>query len=366
MRTMAYQYHDNPSCIGLPTIHNSMGQNRGSTQNLPYAMHPIFMNRKLDVLIALVGCFLCYVSGSSYYDRGQVNVTILFLIFSALFCATDVCIWATKKAAHPDEDSPWPLRIFTFGDLVLALLLLWIFGMGLADTTSGRYEYAGPSTIFRVYGYLAALVCSAFWKQVMASYRKAWLASQPLPSLEPCQRCGYTYALPHPAQPEPYHDFSTQTANARTPLLQRSQAVSHAQMPQQQRHRPVHPRHLHQPPPPQPPNLHAYTGPSAVLTPQSGPLPSSTASSPQQEHHDGKQEALLIGSSFDEGLRDEDELSSSTTTETILPATRGLPARVQDAEVQPALHEPSEVVFVRKKGGKRREKSTGKEDCSAQ
>nr|POF01016.1 hypothetical protein CFP56_20964 [Quercus suber] len=366
---MAYHYIVDSSRIEPPRTYFSRAQNRSITRDLPYAQHPIFPLRRLHCVVAFVGVFLCFIS-TNWYDADVITFTILSLLASIFFCAADVYLWATKKAANPDEDPPWPTRRFIFGDLAMAVVLLFVFAVGFSAVASGPYGYGGPGNVVKAYAFLAALICSsfhacAFWHQLMALYKKAWLASLHLPFHEPCQRCGYT--PPSPSQLNPTQEPGTQGPNIRTPLLQARRVVPYPQpqpQPQQQRYIPNLPQHVHQPPAlAQPPNLHPYVGPSAVLTPHSEASSSSIGAHTESEQQDQRDEGLLIGPGFDEESRYEDEpatpatTATTATTATLVPATRGLPAQVQDAEMEPAPLEPKDaVIVVGKKAGKRRER----------
>ena len=80
----------------------------------------------------------------------------LLLCTSALIAGADLLFYATKKAARPGEDPPWPTIPWMAADVVLAVLLL---GMATAVLNTLTIVYGYRSGSFVVLSAYAALAC---------------------------------------------------------------------------------------------------------------------------------------------------------------------------------------------------------------
>ena len=155
---MARIIPDRSSFIEPPSNISGRVLSRDNRMALPLSSHPIVHLRKATIVIAVIGIVLCCLSSSNYYyDGGTLAASVIFLALSALLCTTDLISYATKKVEHPDEDPKWPLRRWIIVDVIMAVVLQFIFWcaiIGLADF------YGYGTNIVGAYGALADFLCS--------------------------------------------------------------------------------------------------------------------------------------------------------------------------------------------------------------
>ena len=123
---------------------------------IPFRSHPLYLRRKILIIIAVIGIVLSALS-IPIHQGECIIATLLFLIISVIFCAADLYCYAAKKLQQPDEDPKWPLRRWMAGDLILAILLQYLFWITVAILSWDSYY--GPN-IVGLYAALADLLCS--------------------------------------------------------------------------------------------------------------------------------------------------------------------------------------------------------------
>ena len=127
---------------------------RNNTMALPLKSHPLYYLRKISIVIAVVGILLSFTSYIPY-SSGELLASASFLTFSALFCAADLVSYATQKLANPDEDPKWPTRKWMVGDVVLAIILQFVFWGAI-----GALSWGYGTNVAGAYAALANFLCS--------------------------------------------------------------------------------------------------------------------------------------------------------------------------------------------------------------
>ena len=123
---------------------------------LPFSSHPLYALRKVSIAVAIIGVVLSAFS-IPFYGGECVVAVLLFLIISIFFSVADLYSYAAKKLQHPDDDPKWPLRRWMAGDLILAILLQWVFWVSVAILSFDSYY---GTNIGGLYAALAGLLCS--------------------------------------------------------------------------------------------------------------------------------------------------------------------------------------------------------------
>ena len=141
-------------------------------RRIPYDSHPLYALRRNTLIAATTGVFLhsnviLYIS-QSY--RGQERlplfvVSAFLLAASIAFVSYDLVTYATREAvslaSHPSTDAgvesaiplaataeerPWPSKARVICDFVMAVVLLWLFVVAVAEISSARfYDWYGRS-----------------------------------------------------------------------------------------------------------------------------------------------------------------------------------------------------------------------------
>jgi hypothetical protein len=153
----------------------------------------------------------------------------MLLGLSAFLCTLDLICYASKKKDNPDEEPERPIGKWALVDLIMAVLLQFVFWTALV-VLSDIYSY-DYYNFLGLYGILADVICSwvisafpcwilltdgffsvlhawCFWKQLMDHRKQIWLSK--LDKL-PCARCGYSEEQND--QPTPGHRDDVEPAN---------------------------------------------------------------------------------------------------------------------------------------------------------
>lgn len=189
-----------------------------STRALPYKSHPLYKLRIATLITAVVGSFLNIfaILGLIYNDSDRIPYflfSFVLLFISLTFVLHDLNTYAASRASNgpaqahgsksapepqlqprPAEDPEWPSKRLVITDLVLAILLQWLFWVAFFAIVSGyhRYYRSGSETI-EAYANLANFAASiehaiAFWKELLARKRAAWQRDA---EARPCEGCGH-------------------------------------------------------------------------------------------------------------------------------------------------------------------------------
>ena len=121
---------------------------------LPLSSHPIYNLRKVSIIIAAIGFIFCLLCIPAYNGQVLIPCTLL-LACSPFFCGADVVLYAVKKAEDPDNNPEWPKRKWMIGDVLLAIVLQYVFWV-----TISIWSWLYNGNVFVAYGALAAFLCS--------------------------------------------------------------------------------------------------------------------------------------------------------------------------------------------------------------
>lgn len=124
-------------------------------RKLQYNAHPLFHQRKVLIITALIGAALCLLTVNTN-DGLVFTISLLFLVLSTFLAACDLNCHAMKKAYQPDEDVPWPRVVTMVADFVLGIALQLMFWASAATAENMWYG----SRVCAAYAALADLLCS--------------------------------------------------------------------------------------------------------------------------------------------------------------------------------------------------------------
>lgn len=124
---------------------------------LPYRAHPLYHLRKALIVTDIIGIILSVLLIGPYGPSGDGSIPF-WLAISAPVAAADLVFYATKKLADPDNNPPWPRKLWVIGDILLAIILQIVFWAAIASL-SWRYSYGGDA-IFGAYAALACFIAS--------------------------------------------------------------------------------------------------------------------------------------------------------------------------------------------------------------
>ncbi|KAF2739582.1 hypothetical protein EJ04DRAFT_335520 [Polyplosphaeria fusca] len=199
--------------------------NRQASNGLPYKSHPLYKIRLATIVVDLIGLafnLLSVAAGDYYYSTPAPFIfALIFLFLSLSFVVWDLVTWAVHKTSSCAATLPapatsvlapsqvqlndgdkykWPSKRLLVIDIVLAVLLQWLFWAALVTITSSYNNRYGSETI-QSYGNLANLVASilhaiAFWKELIARKQEGWLRRLSLSlAARPCDECGHVNTI---------------------------------------------------------------------------------------------------------------------------------------------------------------------------
>lgn len=125
-----------------------------------YKDHPLYYVRGALIISAAVGVVLCLIAvvDNSSYDSGVFAWATFFSFLSGCLCVFDLVSYKMRTATDPDNTPDWPLRKYTYGDLIFAVLLQWIFWPMVS--TIGWDYYGYHNVVLQSYAALPAFVSS--------------------------------------------------------------------------------------------------------------------------------------------------------------------------------------------------------------
>lgn len=159
-RTMARTSPDDSTRNGSRSRTSGRVRRRTDCMSLPFNSHPLYQWRRATIIFAVIGALLCFL-GSSYwgpYWLASLHSSFLLLALSAFLCALDLICYASRKKDNPDEEPDRPTGKWALIDLIMAILLQFVFWASVAEFGD---SYAYPYyNVLGLYGILADLVCS--------------------------------------------------------------------------------------------------------------------------------------------------------------------------------------------------------------
>ncbi len=150
---MAPTSTDEPTRNGSRSSTPSRSRRRTDCMSLPFSSHPLYRLRLATLIVAVVGALLCFLG-----HDGILGSSFVVLGLSAFLCALDLICYAIKKKDNPDEEPERPTGKWALVDLIMAVLLQFVFWPSLVSLSEPYIYY--NYNILGVYGILADLICS--------------------------------------------------------------------------------------------------------------------------------------------------------------------------------------------------------------
>lgn len=124
-----------------------------------YSDHPIFRLRYILLMSAIIGMILVVLASANVMSSldGVFSAEGVLLLLSGLVACWDLTSYKTQKTSHPDEDPKWPDKRIMYSDLVLALVLQYLFWYMIISLS---WTYSYHNYLLETYATLPPVVSS--------------------------------------------------------------------------------------------------------------------------------------------------------------------------------------------------------------